>query len=309
MCIHCGLIGRLLGTFLVGGALAIVSAAAKSGGPAAITAADAGTCLNPSEIADPTDAVSRNRANLAAPQLCVMRYGFDEGGLNWQLLVVRNTSHPATVLWVVPHDNEGAAFDSAVQGVRKYGGTVVAVKTGGERLNHGQDPNRNFDLGSGPLCPGQQSRSPLYTAQILRWRIGGASVVGLHTNDQGFDGDGKGGSGTVSIRLSSKGLKPFPAPHAIGASPDDTMVYVASKLAPSGDAGLKQLVDRLNARRVNVAYEIVSPASNDCSLSNYSVLGGIPRYFNVEAVHGDVAGHRAVVETLMTEIGVAPLDN
>ena len=309
MQMHSGITNLLVRTLLVAGAAISVPATAQRTVPSAITAVDAGRCLDPTEIVDPSTAVSRNRVDLASSRLCVMHYEFDEGGLGWRFLVVREISHPDTVLWVVPHDDEGAAFDSAVLGVRRYGGTVVAVKTGGERLNHGQDPNRNFDLGSGPLCPAQRSRSPLYTAEVLRWRGDRAPVVGLHTNDKGFEGDGKGGRKTVSIRLSSKSLKPFPAPHAMGASPDDTMVYVASTLAPGGDAGLMRLVNRLNARRINVAYELVSRAWNDCSLSNYSVLAGTSRYFNVEAVHGDAAGHRAVMEILMSEIGVAPLGN
>ena len=153
MQMHSGITNLLVRTLLVAGAAISVPATAQRTVPSAITAADAGRCLDPTEIVDPSKEVSRNRVALASSRLCVMHYEFDEGGLGWRFLVVRETSHPDTVLWVVPHDDEGAAFDSAVQGVRRYGGTIVAVKTGGERLNHGQDPNRNFDLGSGPLCP------------------------------------------------------------------------------------------------------------------------------------------------------------
>ena len=97
--------------------------------------ADPPTCQPPSQIADPAGAVARNLQPLSAPSLCVSTYGFKEGEFDWRLLVVRNTARPGSVLWVVPHDNEGTGFDSAVYGVRRYGGTVVAVKTGGQRFN------------------------------------------------------------------------------------------------------------------------------------------------------------------------------
>jgi hypothetical protein len=249
--------------------------------------------------------VARNLAALSGPQLCIKDYKFSEGKLTWRLLVVQSTSHKENVFWVVLHDDEGAAFDSAVYGVQRYGGTVVAVKTGGLRLNDGQDPNRNFDLGSGPLCHDQKARSPIYTGQVLGWWDGKAPIIGLHTNSRGFQGDG--GSGTISIQKSSSRLKPFPAPGAIGESSDDTMIYVASKQAPSDDAKLKGLVDRLNAKHINVSYEIVSSTSNDCSLSNYAMLRGIRRYFNVEAVDGDRDSQREIIQILMAEIGVNPL--
>jgi hypothetical protein len=103
------------------------------------------------------------------------------------------------VLWIVPHDNEGDAFDTAVYGVRTYGGTVVAVKTGGKRMNGLQDPNRNFDIGGGEQCPRQVARSPDYTKRVMRWWDGSAPILALHTNEPGYEGDGKGGRGTISI--------------------------------------------------------------------------------------------------------------
>ena len=283
-----------------------MGAAAQGAAPVPLVPAPS-VCLPPGDISDPSGAVTRNAAALAAADICNVSHTFTQDTLQWNLLVVRNRQRSGSVFWVVPHDDEGAAFDSAVASVREYGGTVVAVKTGGQRENAGRDPNRNFDRGSGRLCPSQPSHSTVFAREVLRWREGQAPIVALHTNDPGFTGDKRSGMGTISIRLSSQRLKPFRAARAIGRSPDDTMVYVTSQQPPEQNPELMGFVSRLNARRVNVLYEIVNAGSNDCSLSNYAVLENLGRYFNVEAINGDMEAQRQIIRILMNEIGVEPL--
>ena len=77
------------------------------------------------------------------PDLCVTSIQFSEGGRPWFLRIVENKTKPGP-LWAVPHNNERAAFDTAADAVRRYGGVIVAVETGGSRYFMGQDPNRNF---------------------------------------------------------------------------------------------------------------------------------------------------------------------
>ena len=47
-------------------------------------------------------------------------------------------------LFAVMHDDEDMSFDNAVAALKTYGGTLVAVETGGKRNQDGIDPNRNF---------------------------------------------------------------------------------------------------------------------------------------------------------------------
>jgi hypothetical protein len=54
---------------------------------------------------------------------------------------------------------------------------------------------------------------------------------------------------------------------------------------------------------MNVKYEIVSPANNDCSMSNYVVLGKhTSRYYNIEAQHGHTRVQKKMVDLLMKKI-------
>ena len=83
----------------------------------------------------------------------------------------------------MPHDNENAGFEAAFAALRKYGGTIVAVDSGGVRMNRTVtegppiDPNRNFHDGL-----------PLYPAQILSAVNRGAwPIIALHTNARGYD--------------------------------------------------------------------------------------------------------------------------
>jgi hypothetical protein len=265
-------------------------------------------CLSPEEIDDRDGDIGRNKAKLASADLCIQMDQFDEGGQRWALMIIRHRPDPkrgpGRFLWMVPHNNEHDAFDSAVSSVSLYGGTVVAVKTGGTRFNGPQDPNRNFDVGpefgAHGKCREQVARSPLYTEHVMRWRGEGAPIIALHTNEPGFAGDGRGGAGGISILHPLSGATPFRAKAAaIGRSPDDTMVFVASPRKPEADAELMAFVERLREHGINVMYETVSLARNDCSMSNFAAIRGIRNYANVEVVQGDGATQRKIVEALV----------
>jgi hypothetical protein len=289
-------------------ALAMGKASAKAvEGSETAPAAQEGACLDPSAISDRSGAIRRNEAALAAPELCVTMDEFREGSLLWRLLIVRHRAAPDRVFWFVPHDNEADAFDSAVYGVRRYGGTVVAVKTGGRRMNGRQDPNRNFDTGTGPRCRQQVARSPQYTRQVLRPWNGTAPIIALHTNERGYSGDGKGGKGTISIARMAPHVVPFRADAPIGASPDDTIAYLASVRAPAEDGQLMALASALNRQGINVAYEVVAESRNDCSLSNYAALTGIAHYVNLEVVETDGKTQRRMLDIVLVALRVGPL--
>lgn len=258
-----------------------------------------GVCLPPEELFDEDADVARNRAALASPDLCLRLEVFTEGKLHWVLQVIQNKKKPRGPLWVVPHDDEDVAFDSAVHAVRRYGGTVVAVERNHDRYNRigkrKQDPNRNFQIGNSEKCQLQLARSPVFTRRVLQWLPKGQPIIALHTNKEGFDPipvlDEEKSKGNVSIgfpRKPDSNITEFPAARPIRAkSPNDTLIYVASRLPVGQDAGLSRFVASLNASGIHVLYEHVE--KNDCSLSNYAVSRNIP-YLNIEVVDDDDTG-------------------
>ena len=174
-------------------------------------------------------------------------------------------------------------------------------------MNGLQDPNRNFDIGGGEQCPRQVARSPEYTRRVTRWWDGSAPILALHTNEPGYEGDGKGGRGTISIARRTPGLVPFRAKTPIGVSPDDTIVFVVSQLQPQEDRSLMNFVAALNSKHINVAYEVVTPTRNDCSLGNYAALTGVPHYVNLEVVKTDGKTQRQMVNVVLGELGIRRL--
>lgn len=77
------------------------------------------------------DDLERHRAEPAFLQgVQVSELRFRENGFDWHLLRFVNADRPDGPLWVVPHDDENAAFDAMIAALRKYGGTGIAVDTG-----------------------------------------------------------------------------------------------------------------------------------------------------------------------------------
>jgi hypothetical protein len=260
---------------------------------------DKGVCLSPERLYDEDGDVARNRQALLSHDLCLRLEVFTEGKLNWILQIIQNRKNPRGPLWAVPHDDEDVAFDSAIHGVLRYGGTVVAVERNHDRYNRigkrKQDPNRNFQVRGEGKCRLQLERSPAFTRRYLQWLAKGQPIIALHTNKEGYDlvpePDEDKSKGNVSIGIDRKedsNITEFPAPKPLRAkSPNDTLIYVASKLPAGSDAQLSRFVGALNASGIHVLYEHVE--KNDCSLSNYAVLRNIP-YVNIEVVDDDDTG-------------------
>jgi len=279
----------------------------------------AGVCLLPEQLFDEDGDVFRNRKALSSRDLCLRMEVFTEGKLHWILQIVQNRKLPNGPLWIVPHDDEDVAFDSAVHGVLRYGGTVVAIERNGDRYNRvgkrKQDPNRNFQVRGESKCRLQLARSPHFTRQHMRWLRKGQPVIALHTNKPGFDiipePDEEKSKGNVSIGMSRTQDSPiteFPSDRPIRAmSPDDTLIYVSSLLPPGKDPGIDRFVSALNASGIHVLYEHVE--GNDCSLSNYAVRQSLP-YVNIEVVDGDdTAAQLRMIDTVMKLIraGLGPM--
>jgi hypothetical protein len=293
--------------------LPVAERASGQGNLAEAVQTKAGVCLLPDQLFDEDGDVARNRKALGSRDLCLRLEVFTEGRLHWILQIIENRKNPNGPLWVVPHDDEDVAFDSAVYGVSRYGGTVVAVERNHDRYNRigkrKQDPNRNFQVRGEGKCRLQLAASPRFTRQHMRWHRKGQPVVALHTNKPGYDLipelDEEKSKGNVSIGIERKedsNITEFPAARPIRAkSPNDTLIYVASRLPPGDDAGLGRFVAALNAAGIHVLYEHVE--RNDCSLSNYAVFRNYP-YVNIEVVDDDDTGAQMrMIDAVMRLIG------
>lgn len=298
-------IALIAGLFL----LPICELALGQGKPTSAIQTKPGVCLSPDQLWDEDGDVARNLKALSNGDLCLRLEVFTEGKLHWVLQIVQNRKNPNGPLWAVPHDDEDVAFDSAVYGVLRYGGTVVAVERNHDRYNRvgkrKQDPNRNFQVRGEGKCRLQLARSPLFTQRFMRWHRKGQPIIALHTNKEGYDlipePDEDKSKGNVSIgieRDEDSHITEFPSARPIKArSPNDTLIYVASRQKAPGDARLARFVRSLNENGIHVLYEHVE--RNDCSMSNYAVLRNLP-YANIEVVDGDDTGAQVrMIDTVM----------
>jgi hypothetical protein len=234
--------------------------------------------------------------------LCIYRVTFSEHQHRWDMLLVTNPHKPHGPFWFLPHDNENSAFDTAVYATRKYGGGFLAVMSHDKRYHQGQDPNRNFSMSRTkvPSCRHQKAASPIYTRTVFSiidaFRDRRMPYLALHNNTNG---------GGVSVLRQSRSVRSF-TPYSLkqiqngsGLADEDNLVYIAST---SSQAPRKK-IEMLKSLGMNVKYEIVSPANNDCSMSNYVVLGKhSSRYYNIEAQHGHTRIQKQMVDLLMKKI-------
>jgi hypothetical protein len=244
--------------------------------------------------------VRRNFRNIK--HLCIHKVAFNEGKQHWEMLLVTNPKHPKGLFWFLPHDNENVAFDSAVYAVGRYGGGFLSVLSSGSRYHAGQDPNRNFSNNKHkePTCRHQKSASPIYTRNVFSIIDAhkGRSIpyLALHNNTNG---------GGVSILRSSKSVRSYPAypvkkiKNGRGLMDEDSLVYIAGKSPMPPRSKLNKLIKN----GLNVRYEAVRSTNNDCSMSNYVVLGKkSTRYYNIEAQHGDAVTQRKMIDLLVRRI-------
>ncbi len=262
-------------------------------------------CLSPSEIAAATgdrDAV-RRAALLADPALCLGVAKVDGATGPWTLIVVAHRDRRGP-RWVVPHDDEQAGFDAGVEAVLRYGGVLVAVEAGEQRMRRGVDPNRVF--GAGACRRGRAD--PAYTTAVLAGWDRRLPVVALHSNERR--------GGTISMARPYAGATAFRAPSPVHRTPgvgtarvprrdDDTMVVLAGRASPSG-AVPRAAIDWFTARGANVLYETVRADHSDCSLSNHVALAGLGRSYGIEVAHGDTPSARALVDLVMAHAGLPP---
>lgn len=241
------------------------------------------TAVDPATIAD--DDFARNRDPALWDGLTVERVRFHDGRANWAFWRIVNQGKRDGPLWVVPHDNENAAFDASLRAVRRYGGIAVIIDTGasdsGYRARFNAvaaapaiDPNRNF------IAP----QSPYVSTVLADLTSGHRLIVALHTNAPGFNpalsrcGPGTGGSGSISIRLCNAHFQPA-ASHSRAWPFDDDDSLAIVPLLRGGTRNETTCGTALIAADYNILFETVGVS--DGSLSNYAVLHGL-RYINLE---------------------------
>ncbi len=226
--------------------------------------------------------IKRNYHSLQG--LCVNLLAFKEGSLLWKMFLITNPNKKSGLFWFLPHDNENSAFNTAVYAVKRYGGGFLSIYNKGRRYNMGQDPNRNFANSRRRICLQQKAPSFGYTNLVFSiinyYKSPSYPYLALHNNTD------KGG---ISILKSNKKTKSFPAypikqvKQGIGLADEDSIVYTAGSQPEPPKAKIASLINA----GLNVKYEYVTPQNNDCSMSNYTVLGlGSENYYNIETQHG-----------------------
>ncbi len=231
--------------------------------------------------------------------ISVSEIRFSENGFDWHLIRFSNDANSDGPLWVVPHDDENAAFESMIAALRQHGGVGIAVNTGpaSTRRQAGNglcgvrsamvsacDPNRNFG-----------ERTPIFTRAILDAWKPARPIIALHTNSHGFGGDGAGGRGDITmldatayargeIRARADGYFGNRSV-AILDNPDVYAIlpYVATKAISDGEI---QCRHAMNQAGINMWHERVG--RSDGSLSNFVALRRPEiAYVNFEAKRED----------------------
>jgi hypothetical protein len=209
---------------------------------------------------------------------------FLENGLKWRVQVLES-GRPGNN-WVVLHDDENTAFDSALYAIVRYGGKVVDVHLQpSTRSDVFVDPNHNFAITDDQrkTCGGPiRHAAPVFTSTIIEQL----------------------GAGNISVRHSTQGLFGLPAYDAVERLADEDNFIIVSGLTPPGDLTdrMHQLTDELRNSGINVIYEYIQEDSYDCSLSNYLLLyGGTEpgQYFNIEAEAGDYLSQITMIDALV----------
>ena len=203
---------------------------------------------------------------------------FSEAGFNWHLLRFVNVAKSDGPLWIVPHDDENAAFDSAIAALKAHGGVAVVVNSGSgsSRSQSGQgtcggrtpilsrcDPNRNFS-----------SATPLFTNAHLDQHSVGQPVIALHTNSPGF-GPGKGDITILDAAAANKGkMRPRKNGYFGGAGPAALKDYDSYAIIPFVAPKIQDYDVRCRNALVQAGVHVWHEAvgKSDGSLSNYAVL-------------------------------------
>jgi hypothetical protein len=226
----------------------------------------------------------------------ISEYRFRENGFDWHLIRFASTAKPDGPLWMVPHDDENAAFDAMIAAVREHGGVGIVVNSGPGSLRRQAgngvcgvrpqnvsscDPNRNFD-----------ARTPLFTDAFLSQQPAGQPIIALHTNTPGFWGDGHGGRGEITVLdrdAYRRGVTKAREGAIFGVNPAPTMANydtlgLTTYLASDGNPNEAKAKCGQGVANSGVHFWHERVGKSDGSMSNYLALN-YPDigYFNAES--------------------------
>jgi hypothetical protein len=256
------------------------------------------SCLKPSDVVDKDGDFDRNASILSGSGFCIEQERFKERRRTWRIQTVK-TGRPGP-LFTVMHDDEDASFDTAVGALSTYGGTLVAVETGGKRNQDGIDPNRNFSAdGVGCKKLGDDA-TPLYTAFFRKLLTTDEPIIALHNNT------GKrittGGVGHVSMSSIPKEMERHKSNDPDGPLAGDRALVLLTSPIPVSTTS-ETLADQLSEKGVNALIERVAKDKGDCSLSNYTLLSGFPNYLNVTVDDDEKAKQRKIIDAILGGAG------
>jgi hypothetical protein len=255
-----------------------------------------GACLSVADVTDKDEDFKRNAAVLSENTLCIAEEQFKERRRTWTIATVK-TGRPGP-LFAVMHDDEDMSFDKAVAALKTYGGTLVAVETGGKRNQDGVDPNRNFSAdGIGCRKLGKDA-SPKYTEVFRNLFDPTQPIVALHNNTG--ERIPTGGHGHVSMDDLPKDMEAKKSADPDGPlAGDRSLVLLASAAPITSDAETRAA--ELSAKGINAVIEPVSEGKGDCSFSNYALLSGHAEYFNVTVDEGEGDKQRQIIDAILAK--------
>lgn len=221
---------------------------------------------------------------------------FTENGFAWHLIRFTSKNNSEGPLWMVPHDDENAAFDAMITALKEHGGVGITVNSGpgsvrrqsgngicGVKASNvsGCDPNRNFGLST-----------PVFTRAFLSERSEGWPIIALHTNTPGFASDGQGGRGEITILDKAAHARRRIAPRAggylaikpkPGMANYDTLGLTAYR-ATNGQPDVAATACGKAMANAGVHFWHERVGASDGSMSNYLALTRPDiAYFNAES--------------------------
>jgi len=239
--------------------------------------------------------IKRNYQNLKG--LCIHLIKFKEAPFVWKIFLITNPKKTKGAFWFLPHDNENSAFSAAVYATKKYGGGFLAIFNNDKRYNLNQDPNRNFANTSYRICKEQIAPSPIYTNLIFSiinfYKPLNYPYLALHNNTN------RGGISILKDSIKTKSFLAYPIyeiKKGVGLADEDSIIYIAGS-TPA--APIRKVKTLLNSK-LNVKYEYVTAKNNDCSMSNYVVLGlKSANYYNIETQHSKTITQKKMIDKLI----------
>lgn len=262
-------------------AVHLVASAPAAADPAAVAV----TRVKPAAVADADFARHRDRRLWRGMR--VERVVFREGPILWRLWRITRRGKRNGPMWVVPHDDENAAFAAGLVSVRKWGGTLVAVDTGPDDASGAARYNRDTADGR-RIDPNRAFThdAPVYLREILTGLRRGQPIIALHTNPRGFaarltacdTGAPGDGQGEISVRLCNKIYHPRSSRQQRWPFDDEDTLALAP--VPADQPGAPTWCRAaMRTADFNMVEERVGVS--DGSLSNYAVQRGLS-YVNFE---------------------------